>query len=67
MDLVKQGFNVRIPTCKGLNKLKKEENADNLVDDLEDDRQLTTAQTSDTRLVTKVKKITFITLKKYFS
>ena len=55
---------MRIPTCKGLNKLKKEENAGNLVDDLEDDRQLTTAQTSDTRFVTKVKKNA---LKKYFS
>ncbi len=49
---------MKIPTCKGLNKIKDEEtDSEILIDDLDDDRQLTRSQTSDTRLVTKVNKI----------
>ncbi len=53
--LVNQGFNVKIPTCKGLNNLKdKDVDSKLFIEDLDDNRQLTTSQTSDTRLVTKV-------------
>jgi hypothetical protein len=57
--LVKDGFKVKIPTCHQLSELKKavtdlpEELA---VDDLNEQKILSTSQASDTRLVTKVLK-----------
>jgi len=57
--LVKDGFKVKIPTCQQLSELKQavpdlpEELA---VDDLNEQKILSTSQASDTRLVTKVLK-----------
>jgi hypothetical protein len=55
--LVGNGYNVRIPTCKGLNRLKEKEDNGNIIAEVNDQSesiQLTTGQTSATRLVTKV-------------
>jgi hypothetical protein len=55
--LVSEGYNVKIPTCKGLNKLKDKQSDLKTkieVNDQDEPIQLTTSQTSDTRLVTKV-------------